>query len=133
MSSWRLPAFLVLVAIALTLPGEAVVIRNSSPVTLPFARRLNFTGAANLVQHDQARAKALKARATTSTSKFPKAPIINDPVTNGVVDYVANVSFHVLPEYYPGSYSMMLFLFRSVLEVLPLYVRLRSHLCDAMD
>lgn len=95
MSSWRLPAFLVLVAIALTLPGEAVVVRNSSPVTLPFARRLNFTGAANLVQHDQARAKALKARATTSTSKFPKAPIINDPVTNGVVEYVANVSFHL--------------------------------------
>ena len=133
MSSWRLPAFLVLVAIALTLPGEAVVIRNSSPVTLPFARRLNFTGTANLVQHDQGRAKALKARATTSTSKFPKAPIINDPVTNGVVDYVANVSFHVLPESYPGSYSMMLSLFRSVLEVLPLYVRLRSHLCDTMD
>ncbi|RPD60577.1 acid protease [Lentinus tigrinus ALCF2SS1-7] len=91
MSSLRLSVFLAVVVIALTLPGEAVVIRNSSPVTLPFARRLNFTGAANLVKHDQARAKALKTRATTSPGTFPKAPIVNDPVTNGVVDYVANV------------------------------------------
>lgn len=79
----------------MTVPGEAVVIRKTSPVTLPFARRLNFTGAANLLQHDQARAKALKTAALTRPGKFQKAPIVDVLATNTLSDYVAMVSFHI--------------------------------------
>ncbi|TFK89413.1 acid protease [Polyporus arcularius HHB13444] len=84
----------------MTVPGEAVVIRKTSPVTLPFARRLNFTGAANLVQHDQARAKALKTAALTSPGKFQKAPIVDVLATNTLSDYVAMVGVGSPPTEY---------------------------------
>ena len=78
--------------LALGLYSDALVVRNTaSPVTLPFARRFNFTGASKILEIDQARAKALKARALAKPGHFSRSAITNDPVTNQAVDYVANV------------------------------------------
>ncbi|KAI0767720.1 acid protease [Fomes fomentarius] len=86
----KLSALLFVVAVGLTLPSEALIARKTaSPVTLPFARRLNFTGTANLLQLDQARAQALKDHAMTRPGKFSRTPVINVPATNQVVDHVA--------------------------------------------
>ena len=91
--SAKLSALLLVLAVGLSLPSEALVTRKTaSPVTLPFARRLNFTGAANILQIDQARAKGLREHATTKPGKFTKTPIISTPATNQAVDYVATVS-----------------------------------------
>ncbi|KAI0703854.1 acid protease [Cerioporus squamosus] len=98
--SLRFSAFLAVLVNVLTLPGEAVVIRKTSPVTLPFARRLNLTGTANLLQHDQARAKALKAGAMTSPGKLRKTPIIDVPATNQLAEYVTTVGVGSPPTEY---------------------------------
>lgn len=88
----KLSTLLFVVAVGLTLPSEALVARKTaSPITLPFARRLNFTGTANLLQLDQARAQALKDHAMTRPGKFSRTPVINVPATNQVVDHVAVV------------------------------------------
>ncbi|KAI0752479.1 acid protease [Daedaleopsis nitida] len=95
-----LSALLFVLAVGLTLPGEALVVRKTAaPVTLPFARRLNFTGAASLLQLDQARAQTLKAHAA-ATGKFTKAPIINVPATNQAVDHVATVGVGSPPTFF---------------------------------
>ncbi len=70
--------------------GEALVVQNASPVTLPIARRLNMTGAPNLVKLDQARAKALK-EGIKHTESTRLASMTDVPVMNGVVSYVASV------------------------------------------
>lgn len=84
-------AFLYIVIVGLPLAGSALVVRDASRITLPIARRLNVTGAANLVKLDQARAKALKARAKAGAERTPRATIFDAPVTNQAVDYVATV------------------------------------------
>lgn len=80
-----------LLALALGLTSDALVVRDTSRITLPIARRLNITGAANLVKLDQARAKALKSRPQAHTGNSPRATIFDAPVTNQAVDYVATV------------------------------------------
>ncbi|OSC99237.1 acid protease [Trametes coccinea BRFM310] len=81
-------------------PGEALVVRNASPVTLPIARRLNVTGAANLVKLDQARAKAFKSRSKAHIGKTRRADVFNTPITNEAVDYVASVGVGSPPTEY---------------------------------
>ncbi|KAI9070303.1 acid protease [Trametes sanguinea] len=85
------PVLLCVLALGFSQPGESLVVRNASPVTLPIARRLNVTGAANLVRLDQARAKAFKSRSKTAAGKVQRADIFNTPITNEAVDYVASV------------------------------------------
>ncbi|KAI0760884.1 acid protease [Trametes elegans] len=86
-------AYTVLLIIGLGLPilGDAVVVHDSSRVTLQVARRLNVTGAANILEIDKARARALKERAKARTGKISRATIIDVPVANQAVDYVATV------------------------------------------
>ncbi|KAM5546222.1 hypothetical protein V8D89_000348 [Ganoderma adspersum] len=83
--------------VALGLFSEALVVRKPSPVTLPFARRFNSTGATKILEHDQARAKVLKARALAKPGQLSRRIIDNDPVTNQAVDYVATVGFGTPP------------------------------------
>ncbi|KAF8140530.1 hypothetical protein EV363DRAFT_354488 [Boletus edulis] len=53
-------SLLTTLLLALSIAATPVEIR-SSPVTLPFAKRINTSGGAiDLVQHDQARAAAIK-------------------------------------------------------------------------
>ncbi|KAF8879852.1 aspartic protease [Infundibulicybe gibba] len=65
--------------------ANPVVIRNS-PVTLPLSRRLNLTSVHNLLRHDQARARGLRAR-----SKLNIDAVINEPVDNQAITYIASV------------------------------------------
>ena len=72
--------------LALSIVASSIEVRHS-PVTLPIARRLNLDGGAvNLLQHDQARATALKNR-TSNLSRRDGS----DPVINSAVNYIAQV------------------------------------------
>ncbi|KAI0819363.1 acid protease [Trametes gibbosa] len=95
-----LSAFLCIVLAGLPREGSALVVRDASPITLPIARRLNVTGAANLVKLDQARAKTLKARPKAGAERSPRATIFDAPVTNQAVDYVATVGVGSPPTEY---------------------------------
>lgn len=76
---------------------NAVVIHDS-PVRLPLTRRLNVTSLGNLVLHDQARAKALRARAGASAGvSFSTAIVGNEPVDNQAVTYVAAIGVGTPP------------------------------------
>ena len=83
----------VMMALALSCADARVVERSPSTIALPFVRRMNTTGFKNLLQIDQARAKALKARAKGSRSSAPflMAPSDELPAVDEVVDYVASV------------------------------------------
>ena len=88
--------FQLFVAVYLALFAAASPLTVSkSPVTIPLARRFNITGSKNIVELDQARAKAFKsgtkvkpdaAAASASASSFPV------PAINGAVAYTAQVS-----------------------------------------
>ena len=83
-----LTAFLLLVV---NVAANPIVVRNA-PVTLPFARRLNITGAHDLVAKDQARAKNLHSigNAKQSGTLSPDA-IVSVGVTNVATVYEASV------------------------------------------
>ncbi|KAL7284877.1 hypothetical protein ACG7TL_002191 [Trametes sanguinea] len=84
-------AFVALYYSLAFVPANALHIRrDASPVTLPFARRFNATGATKLLQIDQARAKAFKNRNARATPDVG-APF-NVPAANQAVDYVTNVT-----------------------------------------
>ncbi|CAA7264829.1 unnamed protein product [Cyclocybe aegerita] len=73
--------------LALSVAANPVLV-DRSPVTLPLSRRLNLTSVHNLVRHDQARAKALKAKGTV---KHDSRAVINEQVDNQAVTYIASV------------------------------------------
>ncbi|TFK89412.1 acid protease [Polyporus arcularius HHB13444] len=88
----RLLSALVL-AVALSSQADALFVRrDAAPITLPFARRVNATGAAKLLKIDQARAKALKSRAKTGTPSSRLSAISNVPASNQAVDYTTTVT-----------------------------------------
>ena len=78
--------------LALSVAANPVLV-NRSPVTLPLSRRVNLTSIHNLVRHDQARAKALRARATVKSTGLPlhSDAVINEPVDNQAVSYIASI------------------------------------------
>jgi len=69
------------------------VLVNRSPVTLPISRRVNVTNINNLVRHDQARAKALKAKGAAKHAglSLNTDAVINEAVDNQAVTYIASV------------------------------------------
>ncbi|KAF9041824.1 aspartic protease [Hymenopellis radicata] len=70
------------------------VVVSRSPVTLPIARKFNLgNGTTTLLQRDQARAAALKARAQSfaDSGETGKRAIINEDVDNVAVVYTASV------------------------------------------
>ncbi|KAI1786242.1 family A1 protease [Ganoderma leucocontextum] len=78
--------------LSLALSADAGLMRRDSlPVTLPFARRLNLTGTSKILELDQARAKALKARANGSPGGFKQTALFDVPATNQAVDYTTTV------------------------------------------
>ena len=92
-------ALLATVTLALAAAANPIVQIRDAPVTLPIAKRLNFTGTVSLLERDQKHAQALKARANAKLNgEFVEAAAGSVPVTNQLVDYVANVSgFSSLP------------------------------------
>ena len=81
MLSKAFPSILVL---ALTIAANGAAIRKA-PVKLSLARRFNLTG--TVLQHDQARVRQLKARATGKS--FATSP--DEPITNQPTIYTASV------------------------------------------
>ncbi|EDR10672.1 uncharacterized protein LACBIDRAFT_317413 [Laccaria bicolor S238N-H82] len=86
-----LTSFLFLLLLLTLLAAANPVVVNWSPVTLPLARFINFTGVHNLLQHDQACAQVLKNRAFGRGST--PAAIIDEPATNRLVSYITSVGF----------------------------------------
>lgn len=82
-------ASVLFLALTSTTSSTPLVARNT--VAIPLARHFNFTGAAKLLEIDQARAKALRARAATEeAATFPV------PVTNTAVSYTAEVGTTII-------------------------------------
>ena len=81
-------------ALALVAATPLVSVRDTL-VTLPIAKRINFTGAASLHARDVARARHLRSKAEArlaGRSFIEDAGIVGSiPVTNQAVSYVANV------------------------------------------
>jgi len=69
------------------------LIMDRSPITLPITRRLNLTSPHNLLRHDQARARALRARGTTKSlgMSLENDDVFNQAINNQVTTYLASV------------------------------------------
>ena len=69
------------------------LIMGRSPITLPITRRLNLTSAHNLLRHDQARARALKAKGTAKALRISldNNAVVNEGIDNQEVAYIASV------------------------------------------
>ncbi|KAI9450013.1 hypothetical protein BJY52DRAFT_1192122 [Lactarius psammicola] len=78
-----LTTFLLLV---ISVVANPIVVRKA-PVSLPFARRLNITGAHDLIQKDQARARNMFTAHKAKRSGTPG----NVGITNVAVVYEASV------------------------------------------
>ncbi|KAJ3503190.1 hypothetical protein NLJ89_g8548 [Agrocybe chaxingu] len=78
--------------LAFSVAANPVVI-DRPPVTLHLSRRVNVTSIHNLLRHDQARAKALKAKgaAKAAGTTLDTRAIINEQVDNQAVTYIASV------------------------------------------
>lgn len=76
--------------LALAVAASPLAIREPL-VTLPFAKRVNITGTANLLQRDQARAQGLKRLGQARSGGVVSDAVISVPATNELVDYVVNV------------------------------------------
>ncbi|OAX36292.1 acid protease [Rhizopogon vinicolor AM-OR11-026] len=89
-------SLLTTLLVAVSIAASPVEIRDS-PVTLPMARKLNLQGGTvNLLQHDQARATALKDRATSGLDRRTGSA----PITNEAVSYIAQVGIGSPPTTY---------------------------------
>ncbi|KAG9314123.1 aspartic peptidase domain-containing protein [Chiua virens] len=88
---FRAASLLTTLLLALSIAATPVEVR-SPQVTLPFAKRVNTSGGAiNLVQHDQARATAIKERGAAIQSGKLDRRTASIPVTNEAVSYIAAV------------------------------------------
>ncbi|KAI0656632.1 acid protease [Cubamyces menziesii] len=65
-----------------------VIVNNT--ITLPIAKRFNFTGSTTLLQHDQGRVRRMRARAT-GTLSAPSPELSSVDVTNELVQYFVEV------------------------------------------
>ena len=68
-------------------------IMDRFPITLPITRHLNLTNAHNLLRHDQARARALRAKGTAKAPGvfLEKDDVFNQVINNRVTTYLASV------------------------------------------
>ena len=98
------PSLLAILTLALAVAATPLIKRDASTITLSVAKRVNITGSGkDILLHDQARIKALRARAEAKPgSTKPKGPVSDTkivgsiPATNQAVDYVVNVSVTVV-------------------------------------
>lgn len=81
-------SLLATVLLALAVAATPVQQIDKPLVSLPLIRRTNSTNLANLLSHDQARARHLKSRGQATLSN--RAGSVD--VTNNAVTYIASVS-----------------------------------------
>ncbi|OJA17397.1 acid protease [Rhizopogon vesiculosus] len=89
-----LPFALLLTTLLLTMSIAASPVEvRDSPVTLPMARKLNLQGGTiNLLQHDQARATALKDRTASGLDRRAGSA----PITNEAVSYIVQADYLIV-------------------------------------
>jgi cathepsin E len=82
---------LTTVLLALAVAAEPILVKKSL-VTLPISRRINLNGL-NILEHDQLRAKALRAtgEARASGTLSNRASVISSQAENQAVSYVASI------------------------------------------
>ena len=85
----------VLLSLALS-ASAGLVTRTTTPVTLALTKQFNLTGAAKMIEIDQARAKALKARTKASANRARQATPASFPLANQLVYYSTPVSVRIL-------------------------------------
>ena len=84
-----LTPLLTSVLLALVVAAEPIVVKRS-PVSLPLTRRININAdTQNLVQHDQARVKALKTNSEAKAAGIPRQ--VSSPAINEAVQYIASI------------------------------------------
>jgi len=83
-------SLLATLLLALTVAANPVVVRDNL-ITLPIAKRVNSTGATNVLERDQARARGLRQIGEAKTSGLKSDAVISVPATNQLVDYVVSV------------------------------------------
>jgi hypothetical protein len=92
----RLTALIPTILLALTiLAGRPSV--EGAVTAISFSRHFNLDGAARLVDHDQARARTFRSHALRSTGSFSANHIVNTPITNALVIYIADVDIGTPP------------------------------------
>lgn len=94
-SSSLITALLVLSSLASDARGTPVVPVKSNGVHLPVAKRFNFTGAAKILERDQARVRNLRARAAARLSGETLSPDVGAAsvlALNQATQYVVTVS-----------------------------------------
>ena len=80
---------MITILLALAVVAEPIAVKRSL-VSLPLTRRINLNaGIQSLVQHDQARAKALKANGEAKAAGVPQQS--SSQATNKAVSYIASV------------------------------------------
>jgi len=98
---------LLFATVSLDVLAKPVTTVRNSPVTLPFARRMNVTRGLDILSMDQARAKSLKVRSSThgkqTQIELRQAAVgaaFGVPSTNQGVDYVVEVVVGTPPKTY---------------------------------
>ncbi|PCH36920.1 acid protease [Wolfiporia cocos MD-104 SS10] len=80
---------------ALSVSASPAVVRNTSPISLPIARRLNLAQGASIKEYDNARIQAMFTQPTRKNTRRSAAaavlPRFDVSVTNGAVEYTATV------------------------------------------
>ena len=82
-------SLLTTVLLALAVAAEPIMMKKSL-VSLPLSRRINVNSSVRtILEHDQARAKALKAHGTAKAAGVARQ--VSTPATNEAVSYIAAI------------------------------------------
>ena len=92
----RLTALIPAILLALTIAAEHSR-AGDAVTTVPFSRHFNLDDASRIVDKDQARARALRSQGTRTTDPFSANHILNSPITNALVIYLADVDIGTPP------------------------------------
>jgi cathepsin E len=81
--------YLLLTVLHAAISANAAAVDITSPGIVQLTRQINAVGLRNLVAHDQARARALKARVFLNDTLATRGS--DEPVTNNGVTYLAAI------------------------------------------
>lgn len=88
-------SLLATLCFALAVAAAGPVVIRDSPISLPIAKRVNFTGPASLHGRDQARIQHLRRVAETKKNgqfaTLASDAVVNVPAENQAVEYTVNV------------------------------------------
>jgi len=84
-------SLLATLTLALAVAANPVLVRDEQRISLPVAKRIATTGTIKLLEADQARARALRARVEAKNNGLGERAVTSIPVTNELVSYIASV------------------------------------------